>query len=242
MRQGATRITAVLFGDVRAGRAAARSFVLRANQVRAKGSRRPPKKTDSFVGPGLTASFPAAQEWRSGGEPAASLCRRKKTAARAKPARPLAGIASDAVAATGVTKRRGTRRFAVVQAVGRLLTRAGAAPPSRRRRSRPARSRGPTARPRPARPPAARRPRAGPPSAAASSSSRAGRAPGRSSVVRVIGDSVQPGQTDVHAPAWSDAHDLVLQAQQEPVRRSPTWRRRSPRAPPRRTAPPSTRS
>ena len=64
MRQGPLESTAALFGDVRAGRAAARSVVpglKRRNGVAEIASA-------SSRCPGLTASFPAAQESRSGGE------------------------------------------------------------------------------------------------------------------------------------------------------------------------------
>ena len=62
MRQGPLESTAALFGDVRAGRAAARSVVpgLKRRQVGAE------DPYVSFRCPGLTASFPAAQEPRGG--------------------------------------------------------------------------------------------------------------------------------------------------------------------------------
>jgi len=57
MRQGLLASTATLFGDVRAGRAAARSVVLGLKWGAAVAE----CSTVSFRCPGLTASFPAAQ-------------------------------------------------------------------------------------------------------------------------------------------------------------------------------------
>lgn len=62
MRQGPLESTAALFGDVRAGRAAARSVVPELKQ-----SGQAAENSDASLRcPGLTASFPAAQEPRSG--------------------------------------------------------------------------------------------------------------------------------------------------------------------------------
>lgn len=104
MRQGPLESTAALFGDVRAGRAAARSDVSGLKQ-----SGQAAENSDASLRcPGLTASFPAAQEPRSG-----EVTRRfvvpqeEKTATPAEPAWPLGGIASDASAAQGAAKRRG---------------------------------------------------------------------------------------------------------------------------------------
>ncbi len=99
MRQGPLESTAALFGDVRAGRAAARSDVpgLKRRETVAE------DPSDSLRCPGLTASFPAAQE----------LCRRKKTATPAKPAWPPGGIASDAWAAQEWRSGEATRHFVV---------------------------------------------------------------------------------------------------------------------------------
>ena len=149
-------LTAVLFGDVRAGRAAVRSFVL-------DSSRRPavPKSP-------LTPSFARAtdgklscgtREWRSG---QGCLC-------RASPC------------------RQSWRTRPSSATCDRHRPDPGPTCPKSRRTRAP--------------PPAAPRPRAEQPCGAASSASPAARAQDLSSVVRVIGDSVHPGQTTFTRPS-----------------------------------------